>query len=259
MSAQQQVLVTRRQHVCEVRLNRPEKRNALTAGMYEALVAAFAQAEADDEIRVLLLSGEGACFTGGNDLKDFLDAPAVVGPDHVISRFLRALSQFSKILIAAVHGSTVGIGATLLLHCDLVIAAARSTRLIMPFVQLGLVPEAASTLLLPRLIGHQRAAEAFLLGEPLDAAKAKECLLVNRVVDDEVLVEQARALADAAARQPPGAVRATKRLMRSGQSAEVAARIEQELAVFSERLRSAEFAAAAQAFFGKSGRPAGGT
>ncbi|HTX05033.1 MAG TPA: enoyl-CoA hydratase-related protein [Steroidobacteraceae bacterium] len=259
-SPSQQVLVTRRGHVCEVRLNRPEKRNALTPQMYEALVEAFRQAEADDEIRVLLLSGEGACFTGGNDLKDFLNAPAVVGPDHVISRFLRALSGFGKILIAAVHGPTVGIGATLLLHCDLVIAAARSTRLIMPFVQLGLVPEAASTLLLPRLLGHQRAAEVFLLGEPLDAATAKECLLVNRVVDDERLMEQARALADGAARQPPGAVRATKRLLRSGESAEIAARIEEELAVFSARLRSPEFAAAAQAFFGKpSARSAGGT
>ena len=267
MSASQQVLVTRRGRVCEVRLNRPQKRNALTPGMYGALIDAFAQAEADDDIRVLLLSGEGACFTGGNDLKDFLDAPAAVGPDAVISRFLRALSEFSKILIAAVHGPTVGIGATLLLHCDLVIAAARSTRLIMPFVQLGLVPEAASTLLLPRLIGHQRAAEVFLLGEPLDADKAREWGLVNRIVEDEVLVEQARALAEAAARQPPGAVRATKRLLRSGgsgeqggdQSAEVAARIQAELAVFTERLRSAEFAAAAQAFFGKSGRPPGGT
>ena len=256
----QQVLVTRRGHVCEVRLNRPEKRNALTSDMYAALVEAFTEAEADDDIRVLLLSGEGACFTGGNDLKDFLSAPAVVASDHVIARFLRALSGFGKILIAAVHGPTVGIGATLLLHCDLVIAAARSTRLIMPFVQLGLVPEAASTLLLPRLIGHQRAAEVFLLGEPLDAEAAKACLLVNRVVDDEVLMEQARSLADAAARQPPGAVRATKRLLRSGESAEIAARIQEELNVFSARLRSPEFAAAAQAFFDKSsGRSAGGT
>jgi enoyl-CoA hydratase/carnithine racemase len=177
----------------------------------------------------------------------------------VISRFLAALSGFGKILMAAVHGSTVGIGATLLLHCDLVIAAARSTRLIMPFVQLGLVPEAASTLLLPRLIGHRRAAEIFLLGEPLDAPTAKEYGLVNRLVDDEVLAEQARALAQAAARQPPGAVRATKRLMRAGERAEVAARIEEELTVFSARLKSAEFAAAAQAFFGKSSRPTGGT
>ena len=260
MSISEHVLVSRRGHVGEVRLNRPEKRNALTSNMYEALVGAFAEAEADDDIRVLLLSGEGACFTGGNDLKDFLSAPAVVGPDHVISRFLRALSGFSKPLVAAVHGPTVGIGVTLLLHCDLVVAAARSTRLITPFVQLGLVPEAASTLLLPRLLGHQRAAQMLFLGEPVDATTARDWGLVNRVVDDEALLQEARALADAAARQPAGAVRATKRLLRCGESAEVSARMEEELRVFAERLRSPEFAAAAQAFFGKStGRTGGGT
>ncbi|HVS78393.1 MAG TPA: enoyl-CoA hydratase-related protein [Steroidobacteraceae bacterium] len=259
MSVSEQVVVTRLGHVCEVRLNRPAKRNALTSDMYESLVRAFAEAEADAEIRVLLLSGEGACFTGGNDLKDFLDAPAIIEPDHVISRFLRALSGFGKILIAAVHGSTVGIGATLLLHCDFVIAAANSTRIIMPFVQLGVVPEAASTLLLPRLLGHQRAAEMFLLGTPLEAKTARDWGLVNRVVDDEALMEQARALAAAAARQPPGAVRATKRLMRSAQSGEVAAHMQEELRVFTERLRSEEFAAAAQAFFGKPGGRSGGT
>jgi enoyl-CoA hydratase/carnithine racemase len=245
----EQVLVSRRGHVCEVRLNRPEKRNALTSQMYASLVEALTEADGDDDIRVVLLSGEGACFTGGNDLKDFLSAPDVVGSDHVISRFLRAISGFGKILIAAAHGPTVGIGATLLLHCDLVIAAARSTRIITPFVQLGVVPEAASTLLLPRLIGHQRAAEMFFLGEPLDAQTAREWGLVNRVVDDEKLMDEARSLADAAARQPPGAVRATKRLMRSAQSAEVSAHMQEEFREFTTRLRGPEFAAAAQAFF----------
>lgn len=254
------ILVTRKEHICEVRLNRPEKRNALTSNMYEALIDAFTEADRDDEIRVILLSGEGACFTGGNDLKDFLSAPEVIGGDHVIMRFLRALTEASKILIAAVHGPTVGIGVTLLLHCDLVIAAARSTRLITPFVQLGVVPEAASTLLLPQLLGHQRAAQMFLLGEPVDAGTAKEWGLVNRVVDDEVLMQEARALATAAARQPPGAVRATKRLMRSVQSAQVAALMQEELREFAARLRMPEFAAAAQAFFGKpAGRTGGGT
>lgn len=260
MSSSEQVLVTRREHVCEIRLNRPEKRNALTSNMYEALIDAFTEAEGDGEIRVILLSGEGACFTGGNDLKDFLSVPEVIGTDHVISRFLCALTGASKVLIAAVHGPTVGIGVTLLLHCDLVIAAARSTRLITPFVQLGVVPEAASTLLLPQLIGHQRAAEMFLLGEPVDAKTAKEWGLVNRVVDDEALMEEARALAAAAARQPPGAVRATKRLMRSAQGAQVATLMNEELREFAARLRMPEFAAAAQAFFGKpAGRSGGGT
>src|SRR5690242_6910909 len=253
MSPARQVLVTRRDAVCEVRLNRPEKRNALNSDMYEAMVEAFAQAESDEQLRVLLLSGEGACFTGGNDLKDFLSAPAVIDSEHVISRFLSALSGFSKVLIAAAHGPTVGIGTTLLLHCDLVIAAARSTRLITPFVQLGVVPEAASTLLLPRLLGHQRAAEMFFLGEPLDAKTAREWGLVNRVVDDEVLMDEARALATSGARQPIGAVRATKRLMCSAESAQISAQMREELQVFAARLRTPEFAAAAQAFFGKSG------
>lgn len=259
MSASENVLVTRRGHVCEVRLNRPEKRNALTSSMYEALIEAFTEAETDEEIRVLLLTGEGACFTAGNDLKDFLSAPAVIEGDHVISRFLRALSGFGKILIAAAHGPTVGIGTTLLLHCDLVIAAARSTRLITPFVQLGVVPEAASTILLPLLVGHQRAAEMFFLGQPIDAQTAREWGLVNRVVDDEALLQEARALADTAARQPPGAVRATKRLMRAAQSAQLSEQMQEELRVFTARLRSEEFAAAAQAFFGKSSGRAGGT
>lgn len=250
MSACEQVLVSRQGHVCEVRLNRPEKRNALTFAMYEAIIEAFSEAEGDDEIRALLLSGEGACFCGGNDLKDFLSAPETIGGDHVISRFLRSLTGFGKILIAAAHGPSVGIGATLLLHCDLVVAAARSTRIITPFVQLGVVPEAASTLLLPRLIGHQRAAQMFFLGEPLDARTACEWGLVNRVVADEALMQEARSLAAAAARQPPGAVRATKRLMRTAQSAEIAAHMQEELQEFTTRLRSAEFAAAAQSFFG---------
>lgn len=258
MSESDQVLVTRTEHVYEVRLNRPEKRNALTSHMYEALIDAFVEAEADDEIRVILLSGEGACFTGGNDLKDFLNVPEVIGSDHVISQFLRALSGFRKILMAAVHGPTVGIGVTMLLHCDLIVAAARSTRLITPFVQLGVVPEAASTLLLPQLLGYQRAAEMLFLGQPVDAPTAREWGLVNRVVDDESLMQEARALAAAAASQPPGAVRATKRMMRAAQSAQVDAVMQEELREFAARLRMPEFAAAAQAFFGRTGGRSGG-
>lgn len=248
---QQHIIVTRRGAVCEVRLSRPEKRNALTFDMYAELTRIFNEVDKDDAIRVLLLSGEGACFTAGNDLKEFLGAADIGGPDHVIAHFLRALAGFGKVMIAAVHGPTVGIGTTLLLHCDFVVAAARSTKLMLPFVQLGLVPEAASTLLLPRLLGYQRAAEVLLLGEPLDAATAKAWGLVNRVVDDEALMEQARAMADAAARQPPGAVRIAKRLMRQSDRHEVTERMQEEMRQFAQRLRSPEFAAAAEAFFGK--------
>ncbi len=152
-------------------------------------------------------------------------------------------------MIAAVHGATVGIGVTLLLHCDLVIAA-RSARLAVPFVRLGLVPEAASSLLLPRLVGYQRAAEMLLLGAPVDATRAYEMGIVNRLVDDEALMSEARALAHSVARQPPEALFATKRLMRSG-STTILDRIEEELEAFRVQLDSAEFRTAAQEFLSK--------
>ena len=244
------VLVSQAGGVCELRLNRPEKRNAITFAMYDSLWDAVVRAEADDSVRAILLSGAGASFTAGNDLADFMNRP-LSGGEHGPVRFVRLLPKIHKVLIAAVHGSTVGIGVTMLLHCDLVLAA-RSARLSMPFVKLGLVPEAASSLLLPRLIGHQRAAELLLLGTPIDSATALNYGLVNRVVEDDVLLEEARTLARTVAEQPAGALRATKQLLRSESG--VSARIEEELQAFEERLGSAEFKAAAQAFFGK-GRP----
>jgi len=241
------VLVSQADGVCELRLNRPEKRNAITFAMYDTLWDALVRAEADDSVRAILLSGAGASFTAGNDLMDFVSRP-LGGGDHGPTRFVRLLPKIHKVLIAAVHGPTVGIGVTLLLHCDLVLAA-RSARLSMPFVKLGLVPEAASSLLLPRLIGHQRAAELLLLGTPIDSATAFGYGLVNRVVEDDVLLDEARALARTVAEQPAGALRATKQLLRSESG--VSARMEEELQAFEERLGSAEFKSAAQAFFGK--------
>lgn len=244
------VLVSQAGGVCELRLNRPEKRNAITFAMYDTLWDALVRAEADDSVRAILLSGAGASFTAGNDLMDFVSRPLSAG-DHGPARFIRLLPKIHKPLIAAVHGSTVGIGVTMLLHCDLVLAA-RSARLSMPFVKLGLVPEAGSSLLLSRLVGQQRAAELLFLGAPFDAATALNLGLVNRVVEDDVLLEEARTLARAVAEQPPGALRATKQLLRSETG--LSARIEEEMRAFEERLGSAEFKAAAQAFFGK-GRP----
>jgi enoyl-CoA hydratase/carnithine racemase len=165
---------------------------------------------------------------------------------------LRTLATFEKPLIAAVHGPTVGIGVTMLLHCDLVVAA-QGTQLIMPFVALGLVPEAGSSLLLPRLLGQQRAAELLLLGEPLAAAAAERLGLVNRVVEPDQLLDEARALAQRLVRQPAEALRATRRLLR-GETAELRARIEAEAQVFGARLKSAEFLAQVRALLGK-GRP----
>jgi enoyl-CoA hydratase/carnithine racemase len=242
-----QVLVSRTDGVCELRLNRPEKRNAITLAMYEALWDALVRAEADDSVRVILFSGAGASFTAGNDLLDFMNQPQT--DDTSTLKFLRLLPRIRKVMVAAVHGSTVGIGVTMLLHCDLVVAA-RGTRLTMPFVKLGLVPEAGSSLLLPRLVGHQRAAELLLLGSAIDASTAFNYGLVNRVVEDDQLLGEARALARTVAAQPPGALLATKQLLRSETG--VNARIEEELRVFRERLGSVEFRAAAEAFFNKS-------
>src|SRR5579864_7669355 len=148
----EQLLLSQADGVCELRFNRPEKRNAITFAMYEAFVRALHAAQADQAVQVVLLSGEGAGFSAGNDLQDFLAGPKFT-PAHPVMELLRTLATFGKPLVAAVHGQTVGIGVTMLLHCDLVIAA-HSTQLSMPFVRLGLVPEAGSSLLLPRAVGH---------------------------------------------------------------------------------------------------------
>ena len=243
-----QVLVSCAEGVCEVRFNRPEKRNAITFAMYEALVRALHEAQADQAVRVVLLSGEGAGFSAGNDLQDFLSGPQFT-PAHPVMELLRALATFGKPLLAAVHGQTVGIGVTMLLHCDLVIAA-RSTQLSMPFVALGLVPEAGSSLLLPRLIGQQRAAELLLLGKPIDALTAQTLGIVNRVVEDDALAAEARALARALAQQPTGALTATRRLLR-GDPAQLLARIEEEARLFGTQLQSEEFRERIRAFLAR--------
>jgi enoyl-CoA hydratase/carnithine racemase len=240
----EQILVTRADGVCEVRLNRPEKRNAITFAMYQALGRALQEAQADEAVRAVLLSGEGAGFCAGNDLQDFLAGPQFT-PAHPVMALLRTLATFAKPLLAAVHGQTVGIGVTMLLHCDLVVAA-RSTQLSMPFVALGLVPEAGSSLLLPRLVGPQRAAELLLLGEPFAAAAAQSLGIVNRVVEDATLAAAARELARALARQPPGALAATRRLLR-GDPSQLLARIEEEARIFGAQLASEEFRAGIRA------------
>jgi len=243
-----QILVSRADGVCEVRLNRPEKRNAVTLAMYGAIIDALNEARADDAVRVVLISGAGASFTAGNDLNDFISQGNFTEDNNAV-RFLEALRNFRKVLIAAVHGQTVGIGVTMLLHCDLVLAA-RSAQMSMPFVKLGLVPEAGSSLLLPRTVGYHRAAELLLLGRPFDAAEGHALGLVNRVIEDELLMDEARKVARCVAQQPPGALLATKRLLRSDTG--LSARIQEELEAFRAQLGSEEFNAAVQAFFAKS-------
>ncbi len=240
------VVVSTSGDVLEVRFNRPEKKNALTREMYEAVSTAFEQADADPAIRVVLLTGSGDTFTSGNDVKDFQGSS---GRPRGGSRFLPAISSLQKPLIAAVNGAAIGVGTTMLMHCDLIVAA-RSARFVMPFTSLGLVPEAASSLLVPRLLGHQRASAMLLLGEPLDAATALDWGLVNRVVDDAALMDTAREMARRLAALPPEAVRLTKRLIKHGVP-DVAGRIQEEIGLFTERLASPEAQEAFAAFMEK--------
>jgi enoyl-CoA hydratase/carnithine racemase len=247
------VLVSQAGPVLEVLFNRPEKKNALTGAMYAAVVDAFHRADDDPAIRVVLLSGRGDTFTSGNDIKDFQSRAAQSGaatnePAHA-SPFLTALSSLATPLVAAVNGAAIGVGTTMLAHADLVIAA-RSARFVMPFTSLGLVPEAASSLLFPRLIGHQRASALLLLGDAMDAETAREWGFVNQVVADEDLMATARGVAARLAALPPASVRQTKNLIKNGRG-DVPGRIAEELALFRERLRSPEAAEAFQAFIEK--------
>jgi len=242
------VALTRTDAVLEIRLNRPEKKNALTRAMYDAMADAFAQVDNDPSLRVALLTGTGDTFTSGNDISDFQSRGTGDGRSAA-SRFLPTISSMQKPLIAAVNGAAVGIGTTMLMHCDLIVAA-RSARFVMPFTSLGLVPEAASSLLFPRLLGYQRASALLLLGEPLDASTAHQWGLVNRVVDDEALLDTARGMARRLAGLPPQAVRLAKRLIRHG-AEDVAGRMAEELALFRERLGSPEAKEAFAAFMEK--------
>jgi enoyl-CoA hydratase/carnithine racemase len=242
------LLITQSGSVLEVVFNRPEKKNALTAAMYAAVVDAFRHADADASIRAVLLSGTGDTFTSGNDIKDFQSRAATNEATHA-SPFLDALSTMATPLVAAVNGAAIGVGTTMLAHADLVIAA-RSARFVMPFTSLGLVPEAASSLLFPRLVGHQRASALLLLGEPLDAETAQDWGLVYQVVADADLMANARVVASRLAALPPEAVRQTKNLIKNGRQ-DVPGRIAEELVLFRERLRSPEAAEAFAAFVEK--------
>jgi enoyl-CoA hydratase/carnithine racemase len=237
--------------VC-VTLNRPQKKNALTGEMYEALLAAFETASGDEGVGALLLSGEGGAFTAGNDIGDFLvsaQSAAKESASTPASRLIRALARFAKPLVAAIEGQAVGIGTTLCFHCDLVYAAP-SARFLMPFVNLGLVPEAGSSMLAPMRFGRARAAEFLLLGEPFDAETAREIGLVNAIVPAEELRAHALAKARALAAKPRAALLATRRLMR-GESEALYAHMEEELGEFWHALRSPEAKAAFTAFLEK--------
>jgi enoyl-CoA hydratase/carnithine racemase len=218
--------------------------------MYEALTAGLTQARTDAGVRAVIITGNGETFCAGNDIADFATRSSPGAPDFGAappSRFIEALVAFDKPLLAAVHGSAVGIGATMLLHCDLVYASA-TARLRMPFVSLGLVPEAGSSLLLPRRVGDAVAAEILLLGAWIDAERARELRLVNAVLPNPgELLACARARAAELAASPPQALRTTRALMR-GDPAAVRARIAEEAAAFARCLTSPEAKEAFAAF-----------
>ncbi len=219
-------------------LNRPDKRNALNTELYKQLVAALREAAADEEVHVLLLQGQQDCFTAGNDLADFMGKNSLE-PDDPILQFLHTLADFPKPVIAAVAGPAVGIGTTILLHCDLVYLA-DNARLQLPFVELGLVPEFASSLLLPRLVGHLKAAELLLLAEAMDAEEALRLGLANKVVAADGVLSLAREQGLKLAAKPPRALQKSKALLKQELKQAVHFVIDLEARAFAQALQGEE-------------------
>jgi enoyl-CoA hydratase/carnithine racemase len=244
------VRVTRSDGVLAITLARPDRRNAITVAMYAALADAIEGASGDQSTRVITIRGEGQDFAAGNDLADFLEAAPRLDEEIPVWRLLRALATCETPLVAAVHGNCVGIGTTMLLHCDLVIAD-ETARFSMPFVDLGLVPEAASSLLFPRLAGRRRAARYLLLAEPFGIEEAEAIGLISHRATPGALEEKLEKLVIALLAKPPEALRQTQRLLRHGARDEILERMKLESSLFAERLASAEVKEAIAAFFEK--------
>ena len=233
-----------------VRMNRPDKKNALTASMYAAMADALESANSHRDIRCVVIAGLPGAFSAGNDLAEFSQAATSgEGLGSPVIRFLHALARSERPLVAAVQGLAVGVGTTMLLHCDHVVAAT-DARFSTPFVNLGLVPEAGSSLLAPRLMGHRRAFELLVMGRPLDAAAALNCGLVNAVAPAGDVETEAMKAAHHITALPAEAVATSRRLIR-GSPDEIAARIDDEVRLFKERLQSAEAQAAFKAFLNR--------
>lgn len=235
--------------VLTLRFNRPDKKNALTSAMYSAFADALIAAGSNPEVRAVLIAGQPDCFSSGNDLADFLQLP-VGDSNSPVLRFMRALSSFEKPVVAAASGIAVGVGVTLLLHCDLVYCG-ENTRLNLPFVSLGIVPEFASTYVLPRLMGHARAAELLLLGEPFTAQKALEYGLVNALFANDQVEARAREKALRLAALPPRALRISKSLLKQWNADTLARSIAVEGEHFMPMLRDPEALEAIGAFLQK--------
>jgi len=241
--------LTRTNDVLTIAFNRPEKKNAITAAMYQTMADALVEAQKDPSVRAILISGSASIFSAGNDLEDFLKTPPV-GENAPVFQFLRAISTAEKPIVASVAGAAVGIGTTLLLHCDLVYAADTAT-FSLPFSQLGLCPEAASSLLLQRVAGYQSAAEKLLLGEPFDAKEAHRMGFVNRLLPasevDAFALQQAQKLAAL----PASSLRVTKELMKRAAQHELQTQMTEEAVHFAKMLLAPEAKEAFKAFFEK--------
>lgn len=241
------------QGILTIEFDRIGKKNAITAAMYQAMADALRAAEGDPAVRAILIRGKAEIFTAGNDLEDFMQRPPTGGEgaeEPPVFQFLYQISHASKPIVAAVSGAAVGVGTTLLLHCDLVYAS-ETAKLSLPFAQLGLCPEAASSLLLPRLLGYQRAAEKLLLGEPFSAKEAHEIGLVNRVLPVAALHDFALQQARKLAALPASSLRETKRLMKGADVSLVEKQMAEEGAVFRRMLVAPEAREAFSAFFEK--------
>ncbi len=235
--------------VATLAFNRPEKKNAITAAMYQAMADALTQASADAAVRVIVITGDGGAFTAGNDLADFLQSPPQ-GEGSPVAQFMTALRTVTKPVIAAVPGLAIGIGTTLLMHCDLVYAA-QPAKFAMPFTQLGLCPEFAASVLLPRLAGYPRAAEKLLLGEAFDAAEAERMGLINRVLPADELMPFVSQQAARLAALPVESLRITKQLMRADLQTPIAAAMLTELQHFTRMLSEPAAKEAFSAFLEK--------
>lgn len=240
---------SRDRHVMEIEINRPDKRNALTVDMYRMLGDALAAAQREAAVHAVLLRGQPGCFSAGNDLGDFLNDPPR-DENAPVFAFMKILTGFPKPLVCAVNGPAIGIGTTLCLHADLVYCGTNAS-FQLPFVKLGLVPELASSCLLPRLLGHAKAFELLVLGEPFDAATARELGIVNGVFDDEACLDMARHRAAALSSLPPEAVSDAKSLMKAAFLKQTLQAIEAENRVFGRRLNSPEARRAMADFFEK--------
>ncbi|MFZ6676578.1 enoyl-CoA hydratase [Undibacterium sp. Tian12W] len=247
------ILTHKENGILTINFNRPEKKNAITQAMYQAMADALRDAETDVTVRAILITGKPEIFTAGNDLEDFMkNARSLAEPGAVppVYQFMQALNESGKPVIAAVSGAAVGIGTTLLMHCDMIYLA-ENAKLSMPFTQLGLCPEFASSMIFQQIVGYQRAAEKLMLGEAFTAAEAFEIGFVNKVLPLEALLPYAQQQAAKLVALPAASIRATKRLMKGNQPAAISAKMTEENKYFSAMLNAPEAKEAFTAFFQK--------